>query len=125
VGDAVTVVVIEDDASLREATSCLLRSLGYRALTYCCAEEFLGSMDAHHPDCLISDIRMPGMDGFTLQATLNDKKYDVPLIFMTAFAERGSRERALAAGAHDFLMKPYREEDLLESIASAVSRRRR
>ena len=123
--NAITIVVIDDDASVREATSGLLRSFGYFAVTYGSAEEFLESTDTLDASCVISDVRMPGMDGFTLQSTLIERQYDVPLILMTAFAEKGGRERALAAGALEFLTKPYREQVLLESVASAVGARHR
>jgi FixJ family two-component response regulator len=119
---ASTVVVIDDDANVREATGCLLRAVGYSSVTYGSAEEFLASAHLHDASCVISDIRMPGLDGFALQARLAADRYDLPLILVTAFAENGSRERAMAAGAHGFLTKPYLDEDLLERVASAVRR---
>jgi FixJ family two-component response regulator len=125
VSKAATIAVIDDDAGMREATSGLLRSAGYCALVFGSAEEFLEATETHSASCVISDIRMQRIDGFALQARMVARGDDTPLILMTAFAENGARERALAAGAHGFLTKPYGEEALLDSVAAAVDKQHR
>jgi FixJ family two-component response regulator len=117
---APVISIIDDDASVREATKELLRSLGYLAATFSSAEEFLRSDRLHDTSCLISDIKMPGMSGIELQGRLLADGHRLPIIFVTAFPEERLRKRALAAGALCFLSKPFPEERLIGYLREAL-----
>jgi len=91
--------IIDDDPSVREATGTFVRSLGYRAALFASAEDFLASDGIHASACVISDVRMPGMTGPELQQRLIDNLVQVPVIFVTAFAEDQVRHRVLTAGS--------------------------
>lgn len=119
--NSATIAVIDDDESVRQATSRLLRSHGYAVATFASAEDFLQSGAHRTSSCLITDIRMPGMSGIELQTRLVKAGCQIPIIFMTAFPEENTWARALAAGAHAFLNKPWREQSLLDSVKSAVA----
>jgi FixJ family two-component response regulator len=113
--------IIDDDASVRAATKGLIRSLGYVAATFVSAEEFLQSERMYDTSCLISDVKMPGMSGIELQSHLIANGHRMPIIFVTAFGERGVRKRAMAAGALCFLSKPFSEESLIGCINKALN----
>ena len=89
--------IVDDDASVREATRALVRSLGHRAAAFASAEEFLKSDRLHETSCLITDVQMPGMDGIALQDRLNAAGRHCPVIVVTASPDAGLRARALAA----------------------------
>jgi FixJ family two-component response regulator len=112
--------IIDDDASIREATKGFMRSLGYLAATFASAEEFLASERICDTSCLISDIKMPGMSGIELQDHLIVSGSCVPIIFVTAFPDEKTRRRALEAGAFCFLSKPFSEEDLIGCLDKAL-----
>jgi FixJ family two-component response regulator len=116
------IAVIDDDPAVREATGGLLRSLGYAVILFGSAEEFLNSHLRYRMSCIVSDVRMPGMSGLSLLVRLASYNNNIPLILMTAFPENTCRERVMAGGAHDFLIKPVPEDDLIRSVASAVAR---
>jgi len=113
--------VVDDDASVREATKSLLRSLGYRATVFSSAEEFLRSEDAKHAVCLITDVQMPGLSGLELYERLVDAGRSIPVIFITAFPEEKIRRWALARGACGFLKKPFDEQSLIGCIDRALA----
>jgi FixJ family two-component response regulator len=112
------VSVVDDDSSVREATSGLLRALGYDVRLFASAEDFLASGAAAETGCLISDVQMPGRSGFDLQADLSAQGRHVPIIFISAFANEANRARALAAGAAGFLAKPYSDMALADCLGS-------
>ena len=112
--------IVDDDASIREALKSLMRSVRFPVETFASAEEFLASPRAHDTACLILDAYLPGMSGFELQKYLNVERRGIPIIFITAHADENSRQRALKAGAIDFLSKPVRREPLFKAIRSAV-----
>jgi FixJ family two-component response regulator len=86
------------------------------------AEEFLGTEPARQPDCLILDIRMPGMSGLELQRELSRSNRELPVVFITAHGSDDEvRRRALGAGAVDYLLKPLKEEEVLEAIEAALN----
>ena len=115
------VSIVDDDESVREAINSLLRSVGLHAEVFASAEEFLSSGYQHDAECLILDVRMPGMSGLQLQEQLTCAECDIPIIFITAHAsDTQSRTRALQAGAVDFLIKPFSEEALLNDIYTAL-----
>jgi FixJ family two-component response regulator len=112
--------VIDDDVAVRNSTKTLLRSLGYSVATFASAEEFLSSDRLPDTSCVITDIRMSGMSGFDLHSRLKARGDRTPVIFMTAFPEAKLQEQAMAGGAHGFLLKPYREESLIDYVRSAL-----
>jgi FixJ family two-component response regulator len=115
--------VIDDDASVRTATARLLESLGFSAHAFASAQEFLSSARLHESACIIADVEMPGMSGVELQDYLTAHGNGTPIIFITAFPEDRIRERAMRAGAVDFLSKPFDEPQLLECVERALTRR--
>ncbi len=113
--------VVDDDESVREALSGLLRSLGFAVSAFASAEEFLASDQLASADCLILDVRMPGMGGIELQRQLVAGHYEIPVIFITAHEEDGMRARALSDGVGAVLIKPFSEEAILSAIHSALT----
>lgn len=116
--------VVDDDDSVRNATTKLLRRDGYVVHSFVSGEEFLRSAVIDGTSCLVSDIRMSGLSGLELQARLLAAGHRIPIIFLTAFPEDKSRERALAAGAVGFLTKPFDAEVLTGFIEQALRRPR-
>jgi FixJ family two-component response regulator len=115
--------IVDDDASVREATKGLVRSLGYAAATFGSAEEFLKSDHIDDTSCLITDVQMPGLSGVELQSRLAASGRRLPVIFVTAFPEERIRVRALEAGAYGFLSKPFRDECLIGCLNKALDSR--
>ena len=114
------VAIVDDDDLMRSALEGLLKAVGLPARAYASAEEFLKSGQQHHTACLIADIRMPGMSGLELQATLNAEQCRIPTIFITAHGDERMRMQALRAGAVEFLAKPFDNQVLLESVRAAL-----
>ena len=114
--------IVDDDESLRDSLNNLIRSVGFRAQGFASAEEFLKSNQLANTDCLILDVRMPGMSGLDLQRHLVSASAEIPIVFITSHADDDAETRALRAGAIAFLYKPCREETLLEAIDSALKR---
>ncbi|HUI15535.1 MAG TPA: response regulator [Xanthobacteraceae bacterium] len=112
--------IIDDDASVREATARLIRSLGYRAAVFTSAEEYLRSERLHDSACLITDLNMPGMNGADLQDRLIAEGHRTPMIFMTAYFEEKVRDRLLHAGASGLLRKPFDETSLIACLDKAL-----
>lgn len=117
-----TVVIVDDDQSVREATESLLRSAGYKAQTYASAEEFLNDLPVVAADCLILDICLPGMSGPDLQSHLSSTGRQLPIVFITAFEEFAERLRATAArsGTRAIVNKPFGSNDLLDAVRYAL-----
>jgi FixJ family two-component response regulator len=115
-----TIAVIDDDAAVCQGTRGLLRSLGYSAVGFASAEEFLDSGSVNKFSCVITDMRMPGMSGIELQEALIAKGHRVPIIFMTAYAEEKTKAHAMSAGATGLLTKPFAEKTLVECLNSAL-----
>lgn len=114
------VAIVEDDDPLRDAFESILRASGFSVDKFPSAEAFLESPDRHRTNCLILDVRLPGMSGIELQRRLQEMKIAVPIVFVTAHADASVRELVLKAGAADFLTKPVRSETLLASIRAAI-----
>jgi len=116
---ALTVYVVDDDASIRSALKRLLRSVGYHAVTFETAEGFLDGSARLAKGCLVLDIRLPGMSGLDLQERLSLLGSEHPVIFMTAHDNPEWQEMARKAGAVAYLKKPFPEQALLEAIRLA------
>lgn len=114
------VSVVDDDESVRDSLAALLRSVGYRVRTFASAEELLDSDALEETATLILDMRMPGMDGLQLQARLNQRGSQVPVIFVSAHMDGPMRQRAMAAGAVDLLRKPFTAGGLLSAVEVAL-----
>src|SRR4030095_1137444 len=115
------VAIVDDDQSVQSALKDLMESAGLPAQCFGSAEEFLESSQRKQTAILITDIRMPGMSGLELQALLNTEQSRIPTIFITAHGDPKMKERALQAGAIDFLPKPFDDEGLLEKVRSALT----
>jgi two-component system, LuxR family, response regulator FixJ len=118
--DKPTVMVVDDDAGVRNAMRSLLKSVGLEAALFSSAQEFLDGYRATQPGCLLLDIRMPGMSGLELQQQLNMRGAVIPVIFMTGHGDIPMAVEAMQHGAFDFLQKPFRDQDLLDRIQRAI-----
>jgi FixJ family two-component response regulator len=114
------IAIVDDDESVREATTSLLKSNGLRAETFSSAEEFLMSPLVEKTRRLFLDVGMPGMSGLELQRHLAGEGRRIPIIFVTAHDNQEVRREAMRAGAIDFLPKPFSEEGLLKAIRFAL-----
>jgi len=117
---APVISIVDDDEDVREATKSLVRSLGYNALTFCSAEEFLGSAHVTATACLIADVQMPGMSGIELQERLIADGSRIPVIFVTAFPQEKLQGHVIKRGAIGYLRKPFDEGRLIECIDTAL-----
>jgi FixJ family two-component response regulator len=124
-GDEPMVYIIDDDASLRDALSSLLRSVGLRVQLFGSAPELLQSKLAETASCLVLDIRLPGVSGLDFQSELAKANIHVPIIFMTGHGDIPMSVRAMKAGAIDFLTKPFRDQDMLDAVTRALERDRK
>jgi FixJ family two-component response regulator len=113
--------IIDDDASVREATDGLVRSLGYSTVTFASAEEFLASEHLGETACIVTDVQMKGLSGVDLQSRLAADGRRVPIVFMTAFPDERLRARVMAAGAVGFLAKPFEDEHLIDCLSQAIA----
>ena len=114
------VSVVDDDLSSRESLPDFLQLLGFSAITFASAEEFLKSDVLTGTQCLILDVSMPGMSGPELQRELTRRELNIPIIFVTAHCDRDLRTELLARGAVDCLFKPYSVDDLRSALHCAV-----
>jgi FixJ family two-component response regulator len=114
------IAIVDDDDSVRSATKALLESVGFQVATFDSAELFFGSGALSQTECLILDVRMPGMNGLKLQRRLRASGSVIPVIFISAHDDRKQRSDALAAGAAGFLTKPFVAADLLATIRSVT-----
>ena len=112
--------IVDDDPSMRTALGGLVRSLGYDVREFASAEEFLASGDLERFACTITDIQMPGMNGFELKRELGVRYGSLPVIMITARAEPGLEEQAIASGATCFLRKPFPAESLMCCLERAL-----
>src|ERR1700747_3547862 len=114
------IAIIDDDESICDSIRDLIESAGLAARCFGSAEEFLESGLHRQAACLITDILMPKMSGLELQARLNDKECDIPIIFITAFGDANMRIQAMREGAVEFLAKPFDHHLLLERVRAAL-----
>jgi FixJ family two-component response regulator len=116
------VFVIDDDAAMRETLSSLFRSVGLRVELFGSAREFAEFKIPDVASCLVLDIRLPGVSGLEFQAELAAKDVRIPIIFMTGHGDIPMSVRAMKAGAIDFLIKPFREQDILDAVIRSLER---
>ncbi|QCG93499.1 response regulator transcription factor [Azospirillum sp. TSA2s] len=118
------VLVVDDDAGMREAVVDLLRSVGIESLAFGSTAELLAAAVPDRPGCLILDVRLPGLGGLEFQTRLDSLGIALPIVFMTGFADVPMSVRAMKAGAMDFLIKPFRDQDMLDAVEAAIARDR-
>jgi FixJ family two-component response regulator len=121
----ITCFVVDDDASVRQSLSFLLRSLRYRVETFDSADGFLSRDRYDGIGCIITDVKMPGMSGLDLQDTVGRGDNPLPIIFITGHGDLPMGVRAMKKGAVDFLAKPFDDEDLISAIAAALDKCRK
>jgi len=114
------VSVVDDDESIRESLPDLLRELGFAVDVFASGEEFLASDQRQWTRCLILDVAMPGMSGIELQEELTRRGLAIPIVFITGQPDEEVRPRVLAAGAVDYLHKPFHEAALIRAVNAAV-----
>src|ERR1700682_1059171 len=112
--------VIDDNDAVRESLKGLIRSVGFAVEVFPSAERFLSSDQLDDTQCLILDVRMPGIGGPELQRRLVRSNRDIPIIFITAHGNEAARSQALKDGAADYLFKPFSEQALLNAINAAL-----
>ena len=119
-----TVVVVDDDAAVRDGLRRLISSVGLGVEVFPTAQAFLRARRPDAPGCLVLDVRLPGLSGLDLQRELADTDAALPIIFLTGHGDVPMSVRAMKAGAVEFLTKPFRAQDLLDGIRSAIERDR-
>jgi FixJ family two-component response regulator len=120
--NAPTVVVVDDDISVRESLELLIQNEGWHPALFRSAQEFLAQLPTVTPSCLILDINLPDLSGLDIQRRINDEKFAIPIIFITGYGDIPTSVRAIKAGAVEFLTKPLDHEILIEAIRGAVLR---
>jgi FixJ family two-component response regulator len=118
------VFVVDDDPSVRRAIKRLIESVGLAVELFGSAKEFLSSPHPEVPSCIILDVRLPGMSGLDLQRTLAATGAHIPIVFITSHGDIPMTVRAMKAGAIEFLPKPFRDQDLLDSVQRALEQDR-
>lgn len=122
ISNEVQISVVDDDESLRESLDGLFKSLGYSVEVFASAESFLSSEALTRTDCLILDVRMPGMSGPKVQQELVRQRREIPIVFITAHGDADMISRLMADGAVDCLLKPFGEDCLLKAVSEALAR---
>jgi len=121
VPDGKVVFVVDDDDSVRRAFARRLRVAGYAAYAFASAKEFLEQAPADGVACVVTDLRMPGMSGLDLQASLAAAGRDWPIVFVSGHGDVPTSVSAMRSGAVHFLAKPVSERDLLAAVAEALA----
>jgi RNA polymerase sigma factor (sigma-70 family) len=117
-----TVYIVDDDAAVRDSLGLLLSLHGYRTAFFADAAAFLGAWTVHYQGCILMDIRMPGIDGLTLQKMLLDRGCRLPVLIITGHGDVDTARAAFRSHAVDFLEKPLQEEQLIAAIEEAFAR---
>jgi FixJ family two-component response regulator len=115
------VFVIDDDRMVRDGLRSVIKSVGLRVETFASAQEFLEAKRLDAPACLVLDVRMPGLSGLDLQKKLREAQIHLPIIFITGHGDIPMSVRAMKDGAHEFLTKPVRGQDLLDAVQKAIA----
>jgi FixJ family two-component response regulator len=117
-----TVVVVDDDISVRESLELLIQDEGWQPALFESANQFLARLSTVSPSCLILDVNLPDLSGLDIQQRISDEKFSTPIIFITGYGDIPTSVRAMKAGAAEFLTKPLDDEIMLEAIRGAVLR---
>jgi two-component system response regulator FixJ len=116
------IYVVDDDEAVRDSISVLMESAGYQVEVFELAWAALDRCRVRRPDCILSDVRMPGMDGIEFQEQLTENGIDVPVVIMTGHGDVRLAVRAMKAGALDFIEKPFDDHAVLASIQEAITK---
>ncbi|MDB5095541.1 MAG: DNA-binding response regulator [Candidatus Eremiobacteraeota bacterium] len=119
-----TIFIIDDDVSVRDAITGIVKSVGLRAQTFASARDFLQKSPPDGPNCLVLDVRLPGLSGLDFQRELTRLNIRIPIVFITGYGDIPMTVQAMKAGAVEFLTKPFRDQDLLDAIQQALERDR-
>jgi len=119
-----TVVIVDDDAAIRESLGSLLRSIGLEVKALASVPEFLKAGRPSGPTCLVLDVRLPGGSGLDFQRELLEANIHLPIIFITGYGDIPMSVKAMKGGAIEFLTKPFRDQDLLDAIQLGLARDR-
>jgi FixJ family two-component response regulator len=115
------IAIVDDDPSIREALDDLILSCGYQSRLFTSAEEYLAAQDRASIDCMLVDVKMPGLTGIELQAVLNEQDtLKPPMIFMTSYSDNKTRAAAMSGGAFAFLGKPVNFSQLIQCLEQAL-----
>ncbi len=120
-----TIAIVDDDPSVREGLSSLIRSAGLQVESFVSAQEFLARPGAETPSCLVLDLQLPGLSGLDLQKRMAEAGLEIPIVFLTGHGNIPASVQAMKAGAVEFLTKPFDEQDLLKAIQEALDRDQR
>ena len=123
-GDDSIVFIVDDDASMCEALTRLLGTVGLRAQAFTTPQEFLRTKRPDTPSCLVLDVRLPGLSGIDRQRELANTDPPIPIVFITAHGDIPMTVQAMRAGAVEFLTKPFRDQQLLDAVQQALDRDR-
>lgn len=118
------IVVIDDDPSMRKALENLFKSVGFEVELFASPQEFLQSDRPDRPGCIVLDVRFPGRSGLDMQRDLTQADAQLPIIFITGYGDIPMSVRAMKAGAVEFLTKPFRDQDLLDAVGTALEKDR-
>ena len=116
------VFIVDDDVSVRSALESLIESAGWVAETFASAQEFLRRPRVAAPSCLVLDVSLPDINGLELQRRVATDRTDMPIIFISGYGDVPMTVRAMKAGAVEFLMKPFKDDVLLDAIRGAIDR---
>ncbi len=119
------IAIVDDDPSVREGLTGLIRAAGWKAEAFASAQEFLDRLAPEAPSCLVLDLQMPGLSGLDLQKRMAEVGLEIPIVFLTAHGNIPASVKAIKAGAVEFLTKPFDEQELLQAIAEAIERDQR
>ena len=122
--DAPVVFIVDDDASVRRSIEDLLSSVALRCESFATPQEFLNSKRADCAGCLVLDVRLPGMSGLDFQRALGEAGVSLPIVFITGHGDIPMSVKAIKSGAVEFLIKPFRSQELLDAIQQALDRDR-
>lgn len=116
------IYIVDDDPGMNDALANLLRSVGMRSRSFLTAEEFLAVKIDDSPSCVVLDVRLRVANGLEVQREMNQRGMCLPVVFITGYGDIEMSVRAMKAGAVDFLTKPFRDQDMLDAVASALAR---
>ena len=117
-----TILIVDDEVELAENVADLLEFEGYRVEMCASAEEAVGRVEARVPDLVLSDVRLPGMDGLELLRRLKEARSTLPVVMVSASSQKETREKIEKYGADGFILKPYEQNDLLKLIGEILKR---
>ena len=118
------VFIVDDDNAVRDSLCLLLKSVGIAAQAFGSGDEFLAAHDSDWKGCILLDIRMPGISGMEVQRRLVEQHCNLPIIFITGHGDIPMAVEAMHLGAHDFVEKPFHDQELLDRIQQAMSAQR-